>query len=118
MLHVALDELPGRGTENLLASERAIGDHQRHHVLELVAKAVGAACLIKGRARPQATGDRLIEKPAIHEDIQRAIWRRHFESSQDVVPSRFDRTQQSIHVGCSMMLDQRPRLFFRRGLTE
>src|SRR6185436_1231252 len=118
MLHIALYELPSRGAENLLASERAIGDDERHHILELVTKAVGASRLIKASARPQPTGDRLIEKPAVHEDVQRAIWRRHFHGSQEIVPARLDRSQENLHVCDTIALDEYPCLFLRRRFAE
>src|SRR5205814_1750668 len=38
---------------------------QRHGILELVAEAVRAACLIEGRSGPHAADERLIEQPAI-----------------------------------------------------
>ena len=53
MLHVAFDELPGGGAQDMLARQVGLGDHQRHDVLQLVAEAVGAARLIEGRARPE-----------------------------------------------------------------
>ena len=43
------------------------GDHERHHVLELVAEAVGAARLVERRARPDAAGERLVEQPAVEQ---------------------------------------------------
>ena len=47
MLHVALDELPRRGAQQVLARHRRLRGDQRHAVLQLVAEAVGAARLVE-----------------------------------------------------------------------
>ena len=52
MLHVALDELPRRGLDDLRARQIGSRYRERHHVLKLVAKAVRATGLIERRARP------------------------------------------------------------------
>ena len=50
-----------------VACHVALRDRERHHVLELIAKAIRAARLIKRRSRPDATGQRLIEQPAVEQ---------------------------------------------------
>src|SRR5207247_10365961 len=65
VLDVALDELPGGGSAQVVACDVAPGDGERHHVLELIAEAVGAAGLIEGRAGPDAAGERLVEEPPV-----------------------------------------------------
>ena len=65
VLDVALNELPRRGAEYMLAGDVALRHRQRHHVLELIAKAIRAARLIERRPRPDATDKRLIEQPAV-----------------------------------------------------
>jgi hypothetical protein len=47
VLHVALEELARCGAENVLAGHGRLGVHQRHHVLQLIAEAVGAAALVE-----------------------------------------------------------------------
>ena len=69
MLDIALDELPPRRAQDVLAGHLGPGDRERHDVLQLVAEAVGAARLIEGRARPDAAGERLIEQPAVQHDV-------------------------------------------------
>ena len=54
VLHVAFDELPSRGAEQMLAREVGPGQQQRHHVLQLIAEAEGAARLVVAGARPEA----------------------------------------------------------------
>ena len=63
------------------------GQAQRHRVLQLVAESVGAARLIKCRPRPHAAGERLIEHPAIEDDVQRAVRRLHLHRRRARRPS-------------------------------
>ena len=65
MLNVALGELAGGRAQEVFARQIGPRGGKRHAVLQLVAKAVGAAGLIEGRARPNAAGERLVEQPAI-----------------------------------------------------
>ena len=59
MLHVALDELPRRGAQQMLARHRpGATAASAMPSCKLVAEAVGAAGLIEGRARPDAAGER------------------------------------------------------------
>jgi len=41
------------GAEQMLAGQRRFGMHERHHILQLVAKSVGATRLIKPRPAPE-----------------------------------------------------------------
>ena len=61
-------------------------DHERHHVLELVAESVGAARLVEGGARPDAAGERLVEQPAVEQQVHGAVRRRHLDGAEHVVP--------------------------------
>ena len=53
------------------ASSAGPRQRERHAVLQLVAEAVGAARLVEGRARPDAAGERLVEQPAVEQDVHR-----------------------------------------------
>ena len=80
VLDVSLDELAGRGPQEVLARERrgsAIA--QGHDVLELVAEAVGAAGLVERGPRPEPAGERLVEQPAVEHDVHRAVRRPHLD---------------------------------------
>src|SRR4029453_63764 len=55
VLDIALDELAGGGSEEMLTREIAPRHGEGEHVLELVPKAVRATGLVEGRARPHAT---------------------------------------------------------------
>ena len=69
-------------------------DAQRHHVLQLVAKAVGAARLIERRPRPDAAGERLVQQPVVEHDVHRAI-RRRTCTAPSVHPRTGDRGQHA-----------------------
>ena len=86
VLDVALDELPRGGPQYLRARDVSLRDRERHHVLELIAKAIRAARLIKRRARPDATGERLIEQPAIEHNVHGPIGCRHLHRAKNVIP--------------------------------
>ena len=50
-------------------------NRQRHHVLQLIAEAEGAARLVVAGARPEPAADVLIEQPAVHQHVERIVRR-------------------------------------------
>ena len=86
MLHVALDELPRGGAQQVLARHRRPRGGQRHAVLQLVAEAIRAARLVESRARPDAAGQRLVQQPAVQHDIHRPVGRLHLDRAEHLVP--------------------------------
>ena len=72
MLHIALAELTRRAQQQMLAHQLRLGMDERHRVLQLIAETEGAARLIESAARPHAARQRLIEQPAIGQDIERS----------------------------------------------
>ena len=58
VLHVAFDELPSGGAQQVLAREIRPREQQRHHVLQLIAEAERAARLVVAGARPEPAADR------------------------------------------------------------
>ena len=99
MLHVALGELPRRGAQQMLARQVGLRDAERHDVLQLVAEAIGAARLIEAGARPDAAGERLIEQPAVQQDVHRAVGRLHLNRAERVVPERVDLGEDCVEIG-------------------
>ena len=59
---------------------------QRHHVLELVAEAEGAARLVVAGARPQPAAQVLVEQPAVHHQVEGVVGRAHLHRVEDVGP--------------------------------
>ena len=88
VLHVALDELSAGGHEQVRAVEIGAAEGQRHHVLQLIAEAEGAAGLIEAGARPQPGADVLVQQPAIHDQVERIVRRVHLDGAERAVPER------------------------------
>ena len=75
VLHVPFAELARGGAEQVLAEQPRLGMHQGHRVLQLVAEAERAARLIEARARPHAAGQRLIDEPAVGQEVDGRVGR-------------------------------------------
>ena len=71
MLDVPLEKLPAGCAQDVGSRLVRGGVEKCHHVLQLVAKTVSSARLIKGRTAPDATGKHLIKQPAIDKQIER-----------------------------------------------
>ena len=119
MLHVALDELPGRGAQQMRARQCRLRGGKRHAVLQLVAEAVGAARLVERRARPDAAGQRLIQQPAVQHDVHRPVRRLHLHRAERIVPvTARPRQARRRDRLCAIARDQRSRLRGARRLAE
>ena len=118
VLKVALDELPGRGAQEMRARERRSRQRERHPVLELVAETVGAARLVERRACPHAAGERLVEQPAIQHEVHRPVRRSHLHRAQHIVPVVHDAAQDRIEIGGPVASDQGLRIGRGRRLAE
>ena len=70
----------------MLARDFGFGDAQGHPVLELVAETVRAAQLIERCSRPDTRRQRLIEQPAIHENVHGRLGRGDLHGVEQVVP--------------------------------
>ena len=96
--HVALRELVGRAEQQVLAGERRLGMHGGHGVLQLVAKAKGAAGLVVAAARDIAAGQGLVQQPAIGQRIDAGVGRLHPHRAERVQP--VDAHAVQCIVGC------------------
>ena len=107
MLHVTLDELPRRRAKQVLARQIGPSGGERHAILQLIAKSIGAAGLIEGGARPDAAGERLIEQPAVQHDVHRPVGSLDLDGAQGLFPKasrlllRGRRDRRSDSVGSS-----------------
>jgi hypothetical protein len=86
VLHVAFGKLARRVHQNLLAQARRVGEREGHRVLQLVAKAEGAAGLVEAGLRPEPARQRLVHQPAVDQRIEQRIGRAHLQAAQQVVP--------------------------------
>src|SRR6185436_10024611 len=73
MLNIAFAKLMGGGAEQVIPSEGRFCMHERHHILELIAKSVGPAGLIKTGAPPNPAAQRLIQEPTVGHDVDGGI---------------------------------------------
>src|SRR5439155_17913095 len=73
VLDVAFSELSPRGTQQMLPGQPTLGNGQGDHVLELVAEAIGAPRLVERRPGPEPAGERLVEQPAVEQDVHRPV---------------------------------------------
>ena len=86
MLHVSFDELPRSSAQNHLARDirRRIDKCQR--ILQLVTKPISAARLIQSGTSPDAAAQRLVEQPAIHQEIDGKHRRLDLNRGQESIP--------------------------------
>src|SRR5206468_12990172 len=118
VLDVAFDELARGGAEHVLTRHVRPGYRERHHVLKLITKAVGAAGLVERRPRPHTTGERLVEQPAIEQHVHGPVRRRDLYAAQHVIPVLRDGSQGSIRIARPIKGDQFARLVAGRRLAE
>ena len=95
MLHVALAELAARPrAADARAASRGSAWIERHRVLQLIAEAERAARLIKAGACPHAAGERLVDQPAVGQEIDGRVGRLDIDRAEraaPVVPHAFQR---------------------------
>ena len=119
MLHVPFTELMSGGAEQMLAQQRGFGMNECHRVLQLVPETERAAGLVKPRTSPHAAGERLIDKPAVGQEVDvlvRCFEIGHAERPAPVVPDPF---QGSVGIGgAAEPLHEMPRLVFVGGGPE
>jgi hypothetical protein len=94
VLDVALDELPAGAQQQLLAQQLRLAVHQRHRVLQLIAEAESAAGLVVAAARPQATGDRLVQQPAVGQQVQGTVRRLDLDRAERAAPVLLHRVER------------------------
>jgi hypothetical protein len=86
VLDVAFDELPGRGLDQVRATEVRPRVEEREHVLQLIAEPERAAGLIRAAARSDATAQGLVDQPAVHDEIERVVRGPDLHDVEHVVP--------------------------------
>ena len=107
MLNVALGKLSCGRAQKMLPCQPRLRQAERHAILQLIAEAISAAGLVKARASPQSANDRLIQKPAVQQNIHRTIGRPHLDRAQRMVPVLGHIAENLVEVGCTISLDQR-----------
>ena len=76
------------------AASSGRGVDQRHRVLQLVAKAVRAAGLVVAGAAPDPARQRLIQQPAVGEEVDGRVRRAHLDGAERPLPVRLHRFER------------------------
>ncbi|MCY1390258.1 hypothetical protein D9M71_50740 [compost metagenome] len=118
MLHIALGELSTGGAQQMAAGFHRVGEGQRHAVLQLVAEAIGAARLVERRPRADAAGQRLVEQPAIEQDVHRPVRRAHLHRAEQLVPMPGHGGEHFVEVSGAIAAEHCPGIVDRTGLAE
>src|SRR6266705_5967863 len=119
VLDIAFDKLPRGRSQDVIACNLGRGMHEGHYVLQLVAEAVSAARLIKGRAAPNPATESLVKQPAIEQKIRRKLRRFHFDRAQESVPPLAGFLECGFDVGgIAKISNEFTRFFFVVGLPN
>src|SRR5262245_53124423 len=90
MQYISLLELVTRREQDLLASQVRTGWQEGKHILQLIAKAIGATRLIRAGTTPDPAGQRLVGQPAVEQEVQGRIRRLHAHHSEQIIPEVTD----------------------------
>src|SRR4029077_508211 len=99
VLNVAFHELAASGSKDVRSCEIGAREAQRGDVLELITKTKCSARLVVPPTRPQSTTDVLVEKPLVHQHVERVVGRSHLNGLQGALPGGFHflkRAQRSV----------------------
>ena len=83
----------------MLAQQARLGVDERHHVLQLVAETERPARLIEAAARPDTAGERLVQQPAVGQQVERRVGRLDVDRAERVVPVLPDRFERAPRRG-------------------
>ncbi len=101
VLDIALQELAARAQQQVFAHPPRLGVDERHHVLQLIAKAKGAARLVVAATRPDPACQGLVEQPAVGQHIDRWVGGFHLHRAERVVPVLPYRFERATRGQCS-----------------
>ena len=119
VLHVPLAELAAGGAEKMFAQQAGLGMHEGHRVLQLIAEAERAAGLVESRPRPHAAGERLVDEPAVGQEVDGRVGRFDVDRAERAAPVVPDPFQGPVGVaGAAEALHELPRLLFAAGGAE
>ncbi len=93
VLHVPFLKLPRGGAEQMLAQQARLGMNEGHRILQLIAEAERPAGLVEPGASPHPARERLIDEPAVGQEIDGRLRRfnvDHAKRTAPVVPDAFE----------------------------
>src|SRR3989338_4375068 len=118
MLKVALDKLSSRGSKEMFPWELRFRHHERHSILQLIAKSVCTAGLVQCRTGPHPASQCLIQQPAVEQNIHRSIGGSHLQCTQGFVPKCCDCMKHNIEVERPKPHDELLRFGLRGCFTK
>src|SRR5438094_7014905 len=86
MLDIAFAKLMRGSAEKMLAGQGWHGVDQRHHILQLIAEAIGTAGLIKPGAPPEPAAKGLVQQPAVGYCVHGGIWCVDIDRAKSAIP--------------------------------
>ncbi len=118
VLDIAFNELPRRRSQEVCASNIGTRQAKCQHILQLIAKAICATCLIEPGARPHAASQGLIWQPPIQKNVEGAIRGFDLDNAENVIPLFSDRGKCRIEVSVTVFPDERWCVGLRGGLAK
>src|SRR6185436_6263810 len=109
VLDVPFEKLTGSRVEEMAANKARRRQQQRQRILQLIAKAEGAARLVKGRTPPDSAGQRLVEEPPVQHHVHRPVRGADRDHAKEIGPVRCRPAQRLVYdVTTAMPLDEIP----------
>ena len=79
---------------------------ERQRILQLVAEAERSARLVERGSAPDPAGQRLVEQPVIHHEVERAVGRLHLQVAVQFLPLLRDGMQLAIECRRAIPFDE------------
>src|SRR5436305_15303122 len=119
VLHITFHKLSRSRAQNVVTRNFWRGVHESHDILQLIAKSVGAARLIKRRATPQPATQCLIHQPAVQQKIRGQLRSFYFNRAQDPIPITLGLLQSGCDIsGIAKSVHKTAYFFFVVTLSE
>ena len=119
MLHVAFNELPARGKQDVGPRELRARVNKGQRILKLIAEAESSAGLVERGASPKAAAQSLVGQPAIQQEVSGKDRRPHLQHAQRRIPGFARGGVGMFHlIRCLIAVDDRSRFFGVPGLSQ
>src|SRR5512141_2341755 len=94
------------------------GQDECHDILDLIPEPIRPARLIEGRPCPDAARKRLIEKPAVQEEVHGTVRTLHLDSAEEIVPETGHLLQEFVNFGFSVLVHKSAGLARGTGIAQ
>jgi hypothetical protein len=93
----------------VLAGEVRPREHERQHILELVAEAIRTARLGVAGARPDAARQILVEEPPVNQEVEGVVGCGDAHGAQRVIPGFLHRDEFGLSSFCAVLAREPPQ---------